>query len=79
MSGFVGVIFGDWVINSWYHVRSPDGGVFILACLSLVAFAVLLLAIRAAFPMRTRSPLLALGFGLFGPLAGLVLLDIFLF
>jgi hypothetical protein len=73
------VIFGDWAINSWYHVRSPDGGVFILACLSLVAFALVLLAVRVAFPTRTRSPLLALVFGLFGPLQGLVLLDVFVF
>lgn len=79
LSGILGVIFGDWAINSWYRVRSPDGGVFMLACLSLLAFAVVLLVIRVASPSRTRSPLLALGFGLFGPLAGLVMLDIFIF
>ena len=79
LAGFAGVVLGDWVMNAWYRVRSPDGGVFMLACLSLLAVAVVLLAVRVALPRRTRSPLVALGVGLLGPLAGLVLLDIFVF
>ena len=79
LSGIVGVIFGDWAIHSWYGVRSSDLGVFVLGCLSLLVCAGILLVIRVASPSRTRSRLLALCFGLFGPLAGLVLLDIFIF
>ena len=78
LAAVVGAPFGDWVLESWYHQQHPDGIGFILSCICLLPTAVVLLVLRSALPKRTGSPLLGLAFGLFGPLAGLVLLDIFL-
>ena len=79
LSGFVGAPFADWVLESWYHQQHPDGGGFILACMCLAVIAALLFVARCAVPSRTKSPLLALTCGLFGPLGGLVLLTLLFF
>src|SRR5690349_10341485 len=68
LASLVGAPFGDWVLESWYHQQHPDGGGFILSCFCVVPTAVVLLMMRGALPKQTKSPFLALAFGLFGPL-----------